>query len=730
MVYNECLDSTFGTRLMIAYALTIFISAFLLFQVQPIIARYILPWYGGTPAVWTTCMLFFQVALVGGYAYAHLLRSRLTPPRQAIVHVLLLGLALAFLPITPDDAWKPAGPENAMFGIIRLLVATVGVPYLLLSATGPLLQHWFHHSRPGASPYRLYALSNLGSLLGLVTYPFAVEPLLALRSQTVSWSALFGVFVLAGIWCAVTVFRVATGSDLAAAGNPTGSDDIPRESGRPPEMRRRLLWLSLAACGSVMLLATTNQMCQNVAVIPFLWILPLSLYLASFIVCFDSERWYNRRVWIPFLVVTLAAVVYVLDLDYQGMALSIIVVISIYAAALFACCMICHGELARRKPHGRYLTGFYLMVAVGGALGGVFVGMVAPYLFNGYWEFHLGIVGTFVLLGICVLPSGGKRRFVVSPRVGLWAGGAAALVFGLGAHIYQQQHGVIEASRNFYGVLRVETWNTGTAFEIRALLHGAVTHGSQYVMPDLRSYPTTYYAADSGIRAAIENHPRRAIDHNPAPAPHAPENPGKGEPQTGLRIGMVGLGVGTICVYARKGDVVRIYEINQDVIRLAEEYFSFLEDTEADLTHLVGDARISMEREVHAGRSHFFDVIALDAFSGDAIPVHLLTREAFAIYWQLLRPDGILAVNITNDNVELSPVVRGLAAEFGKQAVWITNEDDPDNEIYGADWVLVTGNERFLTNEQVLSHVTEWSEPNPKKVIWTDDYSNLVLLLR
>lgn len=701
-------ESTSATVLsVIPYVLAIFLSAFLLFQVEPIIARYILPWFGGTPAVWTTCMLFFQVFLLGGYAYAHLLASHFSPRYQAIIHLGLVVCSLSFLPITPGESWKPDGHENPMLAIVLLLLVTIGVPFLLVSASGPLLQHWFNRVHPTVSPYRLYAVSNLGSLLGLVSYPFFIEPQLGLRAQTVFWSIGYGLYTLLCVWGARPLFRLATRNHSLS--NPGHG------SGHKPRLSETLLTLSLAACGSVVLLASTNQICRDIAVIPFLWVLPLSLYLISFILCFDHPRWYNRQVWVPMLLASLSAVVYLLHQDYAEKEMDVYLQISIYSAALFACCMACHGELVHLKPSARYLTVFYLMIALGGALGGVFVNLVAPVLFKGYWEYHISLVATMILLGVCLHRTGESRwspSVVWSGRM-LWIGGIAALGGFLGLHIQEQQANTILTQRNFYGVLRVLETNRGTKSATRFLHHGRISHGRQFLDPERHTYPTAYYGPFSGISLAISRHPRQLKLNNSEDRAR----------QGGLYVGNIGLGVGTIAAYARPGDTYRFYEINPDVDRIAREYFTYLNNAKGVQQVVIGDGRRSLERELAEDNRRPFDILAVDAFSGDGIPVHLLTREAFALYWEHLQSDGILALHITNLHFDFSPVIRALARESGKKALWIKDMSDRERGGNQSDWVLVTSNQVFLKDPFVNFRISPWSTLD--EILWTDDYSNL-----
>ncbi len=685
---------------MALYAVTIFLGAFLLFQVQPIVARYILPWYGGSPAVWTTCMLFFQLMLMGGYLYAHLVSTRLDPRRQPIVHAGLLLLAITVLPITPDESWKPVDPANPTWQIVTLLFVTVGLPYLVVATSSPLLQHWFSRTEPGRSPYRLFALSNAGSLLGLVTYPFLLEPLLPTGMQTRVWSATFGVYVLVCGVCAIRVFRLSAPTTEAASVDAV-SDPVPT--------RDRVLWLLLAACGSLMLLATTSQMTQDVAVVPFLWVLPLGLYLITFIVCFDHERWYDRRVWSPVLGLALAAVIYMLRSD----DLTLVQQMVVYGVMVFASCMICHGELVKLKPATTHLTSFYLTVAGGGALGGVFASLVAPAIFNGFWEYQVGLVGTCVLLAVCsdLHRPDGRLSLV---RNMAWGGGISALVFSFATATQDDQDELIAATRNFYGVLRVYDTDIGEGPRpvlLRSLFHGAILHGSQ-LLAERRREPLTYYGDDSGVALAIELHPRREPE-TPASTP-------------GLRIGVIGLGTGTVAALSHPEDTVRFYEINPEVERLANEYFFYLRDTRATTEVVLGDGRISMERELREQGSQQFDVLVLDAFSGDAIPIHLLTVEAAALYWQHLRDDGVLITHISNKYLNLHPVVRASAELFDKRYVMIST--DPDDEEYSAStWVVVTSNRTLLG--RLAEHTVRWPTESPRTIRWTDDFSSLLGVL-
>ncbi len=896
---------------MFRYAITIFVSAFLLFQVQPLIGRFILPWFGGGPSIWTSCMLFFQILLLGGYLYAHLISVKLKIRAQVITHLSLLGVSLLFLPIAPADSWKPAADQAPLLQILLLLLATVGAPYFLLSSTGPLMQKWFSQTSPNRSPYRLYALSNIGSLLALLSYPFAFEPWLTLRQQVWSWSAVYGLYVVLAAWCAVRMLKFQPEASL---GPPNVSLPVNYESEiKRPGLGRMLLWLGLSACGSAMLLATTNQLCIDVATVPFLWVLPLSLYLISFIICFDSPQWYDRRAYGLLLLISCPVACWVIS---EGADVNITKQVAIYSTVLFACCMTCHGELVCSKPDPKYLTLFFVLTSAGGALGGIFVAIVAPYTFQGYWEYHIslvaccivtlaawcvqrvwlqtpsmsfwiwavvvgaqvaavgyfvyrpfvdavdatqvtilfGVYGLIQLIGLILtgtlerrkawlmftwvaisialfgwlfgyglwqfsgssgtkidsklstginsplmakinipliaiallspliaagllwLSSRGnellKRTYLIGtlytlvagcccalfyfkwiedwqavsfsctaaaalmmewssrgfrgedrPSLGFWFWvPSITLILMLGNQLAEIAKSVDEptesartvyTSRNFYGVLRVRYEASREEDENfippkNSLTHGQIKHGFQFIDDYWKRQPTTYYGPESGIGLAI----RLSRDWAKESDQHA------------LRVGVVGLGTGTIAAYGKEGEAFRFYDINPDVMKLSDEIFTYLRDSAAKTDVVIGDARIVMERELAAGRSQQFDVLAIDAFSSDAIPVHLLTSECGDIYRQHLCDGGILAVHISNRFLDLNPVTRGMAEHLGWQAVRIENGNSELTGVYSSTWILLSSRNDLATNPDVVAVEEPW-EVHEQVLHWTDDYSGL-----
>lgn len=702
------------------YPLTIFVSAFLLFQVQPMVGKFILPWFGGTPGVWTTCMLFFQLLLLGGYTYAHLLNSYLSRRAQATLHLMLLVLSVTVLHVRPAESWKPEGLENPVWHILLLLAFSVGAPYFMLSTTGPLLQRWYSRLYPHRSPYPLYALSNVGSLLALISYPFIVEPNQSLGLQATCWSWTYVFFLVSCIACLIPMLAVSLSGDAsddeaigkspnaAAAARAEATPDV----AGPPTYADAGLWLSYGACGSLLLLATTNQMCQDVAVVPFLWVLPLTLYLLSFILCFESDRIYIRFLWIGSFIALLPFAVVVLFLAASA---PIFLAVTVLSLTLFVGCMICHGELARMRPAPRYLTGFFLMIAAGGALGGTMVSLVGPAFFQHYWEYHLALVGTMILIFATFIRESRAKNSARFMWLELNAVAVSTLILlgALGAHLHYRGKDVQVCRRNFYGVLQVARMDYGSPEQskyVHYLYHGSIIHGFQYFDEGYQQRPVSYFGEKTGIGQAVVHHPRRA---------------------QGLRIGVLGLGVGTMAAYGQKGDSIRFYEINPDVLELAQSHFTYLKDSRAKISIALGDGRIQLERELQQEKGQKFDLLLLDAFSSDAIPMHLLTKEACDIYWQHLKPDGILAVNVTNRFVRIDPVVRGPAEERGKTCVYISNAPEGDDaEVeYSSAWVLVTSNTEFLSNPHVLERSSRWVESDGPAITWTDDYSNLFQIL-
>ncbi len=678
---------------MLLFASTILLSAFLLFLVQPIIAKQILPWFGGTSAVWTVCLVFFQVLLLLGYTYSHLITRHLAPRQQARLHIALLLASLLFLPIIPSVAFKPAADTDAALRILLLLTATIGLPYFLLSTTGPLLQKWVAPRFPEKTVYRLFALSNFGSLIGLLAFPFAIEPFTTSRTQSIVWSGAYALFVLA---CALSAWKSSRGAEGPHVVDTSApSTDTP--AGPAPSGRDYAMWLAFSALGSVMLLASTSHITQNIASVPFLWVMPLSLYLLTFVLAFEGRGgrgWYER--WMMF-VTLLFVVGMAAGLSAGRGVLDVSLAVPLYSVGMFVSVFFCNGELALRKPTPRYLTQFYLTISLGGALGGLFVGLVAPRLFPTTFELPLALMALAAMALVVVW----NNKFLIGP----------ALVASLATAWYGSEYltflrdDVIYMHRNFYGTLRVREQGTGD-LQVRRLLHGVILHGEQSTTAPDRLEPGTYYARTSGVG--------RAIEARQAAGP--------------VRLGVVGLGIGTLSAYGRAGDTVRFYELDPDVLALAKNYFSYLPSSPSNLEFVLGDARLSLERELARGAKQGYDVLALDAFSSDSIPVHLITREAIDLYMQHVAPDGILAIHISNRFLDLKPVLANIAQSLGLKARLVSDSPTGSGSASITDWVLIARTDAPFAHASL--DVAAPIEPDPSLSLWTDQFNNLLDVLK
>jgi len=700
-----------------AFAWAIFLGAFLLFLAQPIQARFILPWFGGGPGVWTACLLFFQCILLVGYAYAHA-SSRWMPLRtQALVHLAIIGLSLPFLPAIPATAWQPSSAADATGRVVMLLAATVGLPAIALAATAPLLQGWFtrvrreagedslHESQGSFSPYRLYALSNAGSLGALVAYPFLVEPLLARQTQAWLWAAgyvLYGVAVAIAAW---QVWRAALSEAAAsdAVTEPAGGSAVRGSDA--------FLWLVLSACGSVLLAALTARLGQNVPVVPFLWVLPLAIYLLTFIVCFERPDWY----WRPAFTLAFAAVAALLCWQLAGGERPVFELIAIYSGGLFVACMVCHGELHRLRPPVTRHTAFYLMIAAGGTLGGAFVALVAPRLFASDGELYAAIC----VIGLCLAfihgrerttIAAGGRRWPVWPMIGVATMALAAVTV---VQSREAAEGILARSRNFHGTLRVEdVCPDDPELHGHRLMHGTINHGAQFVDSVKARMPLSYYSELSGVGLAIDN----------LTVP------------TGRRIGVVGLGVGTLAAYGRQGDIFRFYEIDPAVEPIARKWFTYLDSSIGTVEVVVGDGRLALEREAN----QHFDLLVLDAFSSDAIPIHLLTVEAFATYLRHLHPTGVIAAHVSSQHLDLCRVMAGTVDHFLEQGTQIymgfvphpVGDEPLPPGVSGSVWILLTRNRAFLEQPTISRRCLRPPERSLRPVIWTDDHASLLGVLR
>jgi hypothetical protein len=674
------------------FAATVFLSAFLLFLVQPLIAKQILPWFGGAAGVWTTCLVFFQSALLAGYAYPDLIARKLAGKKQAWLHTALLAGSCLVLPVLAGELWKPAGDANPITGILALLAGVIGLPYVMLSTTSPMVQTWFARTHPGASPYRLFALSNLASMIALLSYPFLIEPAIGVKQQAWIWSGLYGLFAILASACA---FRAAATAPLAATASDATQADTPA-----PAVRTQLLWCALSATGSILLLGISNHVTQNISSIPLLWVVPLALYLLTFILCFDGDGWYKRKwfllaggVWLAAMGTTLIAPQVKFALKFQ---------IGLFFTGLFVVCMVCHGELTHLRPAPRHLTRFYLMVALGGAAGAFLVGILAPLLLPAYYELELGLTLAALMLFLRVdvwpagqLPAAQKLRVARLFSALLVAGGIGITI----TQVVNYNRDALFTGRNFYTVLRVKEYGTpGTESQSRVLVHGVINHGEQNMSAKYRRAVTRYYGHGSGVgRALLSRYD-----------------------QPSMKVGIIGLGAGAVTVYARKEDHWRLYEINPMVPEIARRWFTYLGDSPAKMEVVLGDGRLAIEREPAQG----YDLLAMDAFTSDAVPAHLITSEAFTAYERHLKPDGILAVHVSNRFLDLAPVIKALADKHGFHGV-IVYETTPTV----SDWILLSKDRKALEHPKIK----EAAQALPSRAgmaPWTDDFHNIVQVLR
>jgi hypothetical protein len=666
------------------YAYVVFLSAFLLFLVQPMVARQLLPVLGGSSAVWTTCLVFFQTALLLGYLYADFVATRLRPRAQALIHVTLLAAALATLGLhVRANQWTAVWyPMLTVFG---LLSAIVGLPYLALSATTPLLQSWYTGSFRATWSYKMFSLSNAGALLALLLYPLLIEPHVTLKVQTRGFSTGFFVFAVLCGGIAWSVRQTLPERKTIEA----------EDASHPVSPQQRALWILLPGCASLLLCAFTSHLSQNVAAIPLLWILPLSAYLLSFIIAFHSPQAYPRWLMVRFAACTLGILGYLAHDVHQTLPVQLSV--PLYCLCLFVLCFFFHGELYRLRPAAGSATGFYLHLSFGSALGSLFAGVVAPNVFRANYEMAIGCVLAAVLALVVMW------NFGIIARI-FWSAVALALIWVGIAQARTWQRDSLVQLRSFYGTLRVtETHWPPMAGTTRTLYHGTIQHGVQFFANGMRMQPASYYAPSAGVGLAL----RLCCE-------------GRAK-----RVGIVGLGAGTVAAYGQTGDVFRFYEIDPLVERLARELFTYLRETPAHTDVVLGDARFSISRE----HGDPYDVLVLDAFSGDAVPVHLLTQQALALYRNHLAPDGILAFHISSQYLDLEPVLAREARQAGMHAVTVHTAGDESRGIFAADWVLLTNNEKFLAQPEVV-RVAHSSLMRSNVGLWTDDYSSVLRILK
>ncbi len=671
------------SRSRILFGGAVFLGAFLLFLVEPIAAKQLLPALGGSAAVWITCLVYFQTALLCAYLYAHWL-ARSTHWR---LHLALLALALA-----AAVAWTLHGftvvnaSDQPVTAVFTQLSAWVGLPFLMLGATSPLLQVWWARLYATAIPYRLFALSNLASLLALGLYPSIVEPHLTLATQRITWTASFAVFA--------AVSAVLTWKTRDAAKAPEASIALEADLPASPTWHK-VLWVLLPMGAAMQLSAVTAYLTANVAAIPLLWILPLAVYLLTLILAFEFPRLLPRGILTRLLIVLLGSLAYMLS--NTEVSLPLRVSVGFFLIEVLVACYFCHSEAyALRPQRASESTLFYLLFAAGGAFGAFLIGIASPLVFRFNYDLAITFLVT-ALLALAVTWSGGWSQRM------LWGFACillAVLVSWL--HIAYQRE-TVAAVRNFYGTLRVRQNHGYPGAVMRTLLNGTIQHGTQYFGTEqLRHTPTSYYAEDSGVGLAL----RFCCDTRPR------------------TIGVIGLGAGTIAAYGRPGDHIRFYEINPAVPPIAENVFTYLRDSGAQVRIVDGDGRLSLAREP----SQHFDVLVVDAFSGDAIPLHLLTTQAVDVYRRQLAPGGIIAFHISNKHVDLEAPIALLAKNAGMTAMRVTNGSNDERGEFTSSWMLVSDNAAFFRQPEVAGRART-PESMPGLRLWTDDYSSLLPVL-
>ncbi|TWT98666.1 fused MFS/spermidine synthase [Stieleria varia] len=683
-----------GGHSIIWFSATTLLGAFLVFQVQPIISKCVLPWFGGTPAVWTTCMLFFQLLLFGGYLYAHLLKTYFPPLLQGIVHITLLSAAALVLPIEPSDAWKPGGAESPTLYLLWMLASHVGLPYFVLSSTGPLVQAWLSFQDDSDRVYRLYALSNAGSLFALLSYPFLFEPVFSVSTQSMLWSLMFCLFVLVQGGVAIGMFRVKAGGGTEGTSEAKSADPP-----ATPSWIHRSAWVALPALASTMLLVVTNHVCQDVAVIPFLWVLPLSLYLISFIVCFDSPQWYKPK---AIAGATLIALVLIQAKGMLPGSVQLIAEASCYMVMLLGVCLLCHGEVARIKPAAGLLTQYYAMLSGGGAIGGLIVAVLCPTFLSSFVElpFSVALVSSLTFLLFFACKGWRETTYDWTAASRLKFGAAVLMIAPFLTVFLAEKDEIIASERNFFGVLRVLKDDAGMR-----LVHGSTIHGMQRNAPH-QSEPTTYYGRKSGVGLTLA-----ALQAD----------------KPSMRVGVVGLGCGVLASYGRPADRFDMIEINPAVVEIAQEHFSFMKDCPSTIENHLGDGRLVLERM----RDARFDLLVLDAFSSDAIPAHLLTRESMELYRDRLAADGVLAIHVSNNHLNLVPLVHRLSHDAGLVSRVYRAGGDLDIGTRHSTWMLISPEGHPLLDDPQLADAEFASEAELADApLWTDQHHNLVSVLR
>jgi hypothetical protein len=719
------------------FAGAIFLSAALLFAVQPMFTKMVIPKLGGSPSVWSVAMVFFQATLLAGYAYAHLLTTYLPGRRSVVVHVAVMAAAVFFLPLAVAPWWgRPPADATAALWLIGLFAVSIGLPFFALSANGPLLQAWFARTDhpSAANPYFLYAASNIGSFLALLSYPFLIEPFSRLGQQTVAWAALFVVLIALIAWCGVLMLRAPRSDEAVAAEAPSA----------PPTWVDAAKWIVLAAVPSALLISVTSYISTDIAAAPFMWVIPLALYLLTFVIVFSTRPILPHSWMVAIEPVFIVALVGMAVFEIRKYPLWLLV---LNVVAFFVIALVCHGELSRRRPDARHLTAFYMWMSTGGVIGGIFAGLIAPNIFTWVAEYPALIVLAILCRPGLAMPTDWKTRllwlaaaavvavaaypgltarYVTDENVFNWTIGAMLVIAGLVSreplpfaaviavafiigHAYKPDAEQRETMRSFFGVHKITETTDG---QYRVFLHGTTIHGAERLRDDSGNPITdkppliTYYHPNSPMGVTVKAVRARV-----------------GGP---IKVAVVGLGTGTFACHAEPADSFTFYEIDASVQKMARDpnHFSYISKCKPDVPVVLGDARLTL-----AEAKEKYDLIVLDAFTSDAIPIHLMTRESMAIYLNALAPHGIVLLHISNRHMELSSVVAGIAHANGLVSM-VNNrgsrEGEEDAKYIFTSTVVISARER--EDFGILLQDTDWTEivPPPGQRIWTDDYSNVI----
>jgi hypothetical protein len=728
---------------LVVYTAAIFVSALLLFSVQPLFTKMVLPRLGGSPAVWSVAMVFFQSLLLAGYAYAHVLMQVTNRTMVVALHLVLLAAALLTLPLSIAGSWGEPPTSGYAFWLLGLFAVSIGLPFFALAANNPLLQAWFVRTGhpAGPDPYFLYASSNIGSFLALLSYPVLLEPMFTLRTQNLMWTGGYGVLVLLIAACGLLLLRSPAG---AVADLQTGETSAPA-----PGWLLRARWIFLASVPSGLLIAVTAHISTDVAAAPLLWVLPLSLYLLTWVLVFQSRPLLPHKWMLMLQPLAIAGVIALLALGGEQ---NLLLTLGGHQLCFFVIAMACHGELARTRPAAKYLTGFYVALSFGGMVGGLFAGLISPYAFSWVAEYPI----LLALAALCRPSDGGERwpswsrwywpvlavlavaliapawfagkipawmldhRVWTASAVGILAAALALLLKANRAKIfatvvlalvlirvYPADDGRVETVRSFFGVHKIVVMPGG---QYHVLMHGTTIHGAQKFLNSDgtpvsgRPEPISYYHRDGGIGQAITAVRER-----------------KGAP---LRVAVIGVGSGTLACAAEPGETWKFFEIDQTMVDTARDpkYFSYIQNCAPDAQPVIGDARLTFAKELDG----VYDLIIVDAYSSDAIPIHLATQEAMKIYKDKLAPQGLVVMHVSNRHLELSSVVVGIA-DANDMKSWVYSEDSGrDNEYIFATTVVVSARDEADIGKLASSDQWALTEPTENQRVWTDDYSNVL----